>query len=182
MGTRSLIMVVHKSETKVAQYSQFDGYLEGQGMTVLNFCKKVKWPQFIEKLARLRWITDEEIRKVNSTPHWYKEYPYLTREIGANLLDYINNNDALPTGLKNNEAFAGDSLFCEYAYVIDLDKKNLEVYTGFQEKPPPKGERFGNRDDLEKVDGYYPIKLLRKYPLNKLPTKREFLELKKSQE
>ena len=34
-------------------------------------------------------------------------------------------------GLVNEKAFAGDSLFCEWAYVLDLDKETLEIYHGF---------------------------------------------------
>src|SRR3989304_6129334 len=52
--------------------------------------------------------------------------------------------------------FIKDSLFCEYAYVIDLDKMVLELYKGFQ-KEPQKGNRFGEK--LAKgEDTYYPCK------------------------
>jgi hypothetical protein len=37
MGTRHLIKVIYNKETKVAQYGQWDGYPDGQGLTILNF-------------------------------------------------------------------------------------------------------------------------------------------------
>jgi hypothetical protein len=39
MGTRSLICVFYKGRFVIAQYTQFDGYPEGegQGMKILNF-------------------------------------------------------------------------------------------------------------------------------------------------
>jgi hypothetical protein len=39
MGTRHLTMVVSNNETKVAQYGQWDGYPEGQGVTILTFLR-----------------------------------------------------------------------------------------------------------------------------------------------
>lgn len=52
----------------------------------------------------------------------------------------IMNSDII--GLVNSEEFAADSLFCEWAYVIDLDKNTFEVYQGFNKKPIDKTERF----------------------------------------
>jgi hypothetical protein len=36
--------------------------------------------------------------------------------------------------MSDGESFMGDSLFCEYAYVINLNKEVLEFYEGFQKK------------------------------------------------
>ena len=47
--------------------------------------------------------------------------------------------------------FLKDSLFCEWAYIINLSTKRLEVYRGFQvRKPSP------NRYDLQVADGENP--------------------------
>ena len=37
MGTRNLTVVFMDGEYKVAQYGQWDGYPEGQGITCFNF-------------------------------------------------------------------------------------------------------------------------------------------------
>ena len=31
----------------------------------------------------------------------------------------------------DNKEFMGDSLFCEYAYILNLDNNYLEIYKGF---------------------------------------------------
>lgn len=52
--------------------------------------------------------------------------------------------------------FIKDSLYCEYAYVIDLDDYTLKFYAGFQTKPDPGGVYGQER----KRNGYYPCKHL----------------------
>jgi hypothetical protein len=59
--------------------------------------------------------------------------------------------------------FPSDSLFCEWAYVADFDNMKLEVYKGFQEKAHKSG-RFWSE---QSVRGYYPVKLIRTFKINK---------------
>jgi hypothetical protein len=79
--------------------------------------------------------------------------------------------------------FAGDSLFCEWAYVVDFDENTFEVYKGFV-KEPHEGERFSNMEyeKSHRESQYYPIKLKKKYDLNNLPTEEEFLKELEQQE
>ena len=61
-------------------------------------------------------------------------------------------------GLKymiDNKDFILDSLFCEYAYIINLDTKKLEIYVGFQ-NIPDETNIYGCEPNSE---GYYPCKL-----------------------
>lgn len=62
-------------------------------------------------------------------------------------------------------AFAGDSLCCEYGYLINFDDETLEVYKGFNENPAV--GRFANFD--RRHNEYYPITLVGKYPWSSLP-------------
>lgn len=187
MGTRHLIMVVHGGETKVAQYGQWDGYPSGQGITVLNFLKKRSILKFKKKLSNCRFMNDDDKKKldnflksIGSSDGWlndeqstkyHEAYPYLSRDIGADILDiiYKSQNEIL---LQDSSEFAGNSLFCEWGYIIDLDQNQLEVYEGFNEEILTKG-RFSNQPVSD--NGYGQIKLLKTYYLDDLPTPSQFV-------
>lgn len=66
----------------------------------------------------------------------------------------------------------GDSLYCEWGYLIDCDERRFEVYGGFQQGPN-KG-RFADRK-THPTSGYGPVKLLNSWPLNALPDDDTFL-------
>lgn len=189
MGTRHLICVVKNGEYKVAQYGQWDGYPEGQGLGILNFLlNEMNRNVFEKKLSELTFLTDEEkkqrwidfgidIEKCNGLVLWEdarrfnKMYPENSRNTGSDILGIIqNSNKSLK--LINSIDFAKDSLFCEWAYVIDLDKNLFEVYEGFNKKPLSPKERFYSDKNSE---GYYPIKLVATFSLDNLPTEKEFL-------
>lgn len=186
MGTRHLVAVMKNKEYKVAQYGQWDGYPSGQGLTVLNFLREANLDKFREQISKCKFIEDEDFynkayAELNiDTKDGYvsfedaeifaSKYPQLSRDIGGKILDFVlNNNDVL---LTDSIDFANDSLFCEWAYVVDLDKNLLEVYQGFNSKPLSEDERFfGPKDE----NGYYPIKHVISFDLNNLPTEEEFL-------
>ena len=106
-------------------------------------------------------------------------YPALNRDIGTDILEMIINNNK-PLKLRDESAFAKDSLFCEYAYVIDFDKNVFEVYKGFNKEPLNNDERFYYLQDIN--EEYKPVKLVVSFSLNKLPTKEEFIEFDKEDE
>ena len=156
MGTRSLICVVKDGEYRVAQYCQWDGYPEGQGIGVLAFLKSANLEKFKEKLDKVSWITYDELEKQwveagaepearlvsSEVAEKFKNlYPENSRDTGAKILQIIYEAEK-PLKLVNSLDFAADSLFCEWAYVVDLDNNKLEVYEGFNEEPLVEGERF----------------------------------------
>jgi hypothetical protein len=187
MGTRNLTCVVKDGEYKIAQYCQWDGYPSGQGETVAKFIMKRIQPDngkaFAEKLNSIKYPTEAEIKKrwnsIGAVTDWVtfeqsaefaKTWPHLLREFGAKILEYVYTDDNPEVSLATD--FAADSLFCEYAYVIDLDHGLLEIYEGFNQKPLKKNARFFF---LQKKDGqksgdntYYPIKVIKKIPFHKV--------------
>lgn len=175
MGTRNLTAVKINGEYKIAQYGQWDGYPSGQGKTILEFLNFLqeqsgRLAQFKEKLSGCSFLTQEELEEINAKhgANWKTEgWGHLSRDHGANILSLVFKSDI---GLKLNSEldFASDSLMCKYAYVIDFDAKQLEVYTGFNKKPPPIGERFYS--SVPDEDGYYPVHLSASYDLLSLPT------------
>lgn len=61
----------------------------------------------------------------------------------------------------DNLSFIKDSLFCEYAYIVNLDTDQLEFYCGFQHKPD-ETNRYGCEED----QGYYPCRMVACFPLD----------------
>jgi hypothetical protein len=189
MGTRNLTMVIQNGETKVAQYGQWDGYPSGQGATALDFLRNCDMNSFRERVSKLRWLTKEESEQIDTLPDWKAVHPYLSRDLGADILhaiysaefeanDYPNGKKKVPCvilGLIDQSDFAADSLFCEYAYVIDLDKNTFEIYEGFNKEPLAEGERFATLAKKKEDSEYFPVKHAKTYSLLDLPTEEQFL-------
>jgi hypothetical protein len=167
-------MVISNNEIKVAQYGQFDGYPAGLGINVINKIKTMKIGQLKEKLEKCRFITDAEYEALGDDT-WLEEMPQLSRNVQADIIDMIMDGT---TVLQDRRLFPGDSLFCEWGYVIDLDKEVLEVYKGFTHKPLPKNARFKHLEaEMKSGDSYYPIKLATKIRFQDLPKTDQELEL-----
>lgn len=170
MGTRSLICVVQNGEYKVAQYSQWDGYPSGQGYQIVKF---LLHPLNIERLkaslSRVRFFDSEGrdkefIEQYNKNPNlksnrnWFMNF--ITRDLGAEILNSIIESSDSEILLKNTIDFAKDSLFCEWAYVVNLDNDTLEIYQGFNEQPVDPSERF-YEENFVPDNGYYQVKLVK---------------------
>lgn len=146
MGTRNLICAVVDGEFKLANYTQWDGYIAGQGKTVLDFIKMtLDVPKFKTALRECHWLTPEQEHetwvKAGADPNntsglvpfkvadkHTEMFPALSRDTGARVLELIQNGGARE--LSDSRDFANDPLFCEYAYVLDMDREVLEVYRG----------------------------------------------------
>lgn len=138
MGTRHLTAVKLDGEYRVAQYGQWDGYPEGQGVTVLEFARKLRrektLERFKENLRKSRWITYEEIKAINEAAEnngfkWWEVYPQLCRDMGAEVLNYVLNADG-DIVLLNEYDFAFDHIFCEFIWCINLDDGVFGLYYG----------------------------------------------------
>jgi hypothetical protein len=173
MGTRNLTVVVVNKKVKVAQYCQWDGYLSGQGKTIFDFIEnKMNLTKFKKALKNCRFLNAEEIKQtwVNSGADPEDDfvsmeisdkhkalYPSLSRDTGAKILELIQFGAV--TKLNNEFDFGADSLFCEFAYVLDLDNKVLEIYKGFN-----KGKAKGRFSKLKVKSGedYQQVTLVKK--------------------
>ena len=134
MGTRNLTMVIHKEETKIAQYGQWDGYPEAVGAGVLKFLQGCDYDEFRKKLDKLNWLTEDQINKINEDKNWIYNYPYLSRDAAEEVLNavYIGlmnvrenfkevQKKVTVLGLINKESFASESLFCEWVSGPECD-------------------------------------------------------------
>ena len=189
MGTRGLYCVVIDNQFKVAQYGQWDAYPSGQGTDVYEFLKETvenqQLEKFKERVRALRPATQEEIENcwiecgakrgeqfvsIDVSKKVGERYPQFQRDLAAGVLQMILDGEVETVDLQTE--FAADSLFCEWAYVVDLDNDVLEVYEGFQKGPHDKG-RFVK--GLEKVDpehrteDYYPVAEIIRFKVDDLP-------------
>ena len=84
--------------------------------------------------------------------------------------------------LQDSIDFAADGLFCEWAWVIDLDAGTFEGYCGFGQTPLAENDRFYFLRDLEEDNGYHGVRLAAKWNLDALPADEEFLAAFKNDE
>ncbi len=201
MGTRGLTAVYFDGAYRIAQYGQWDHYPGGQGRTVLAFCRKLRDPaylsQFATALAACRFVTKDEIRaayaRVGVDPAcsyltmeqaraFERELPFINRDHGAEVLELVARG-TYPLLLQDSITFAADSLFCEWAYVVDLEANTLEVFKGFNtEHPLAESDRFAWLNPIASGENfayratpYHPVRLAAKWSLDALPTEQAFL-------
>lgn len=198
MGTRGLLGFV-ADKREVFTYNHWDSYPEGLGLMVLGFLRQLVKDDAVESAARRvrellvvdehTPITPEMIERlkpwtdtgVGRAMHLADQPPDSWYQLGRKAQ---GDPDAiLSAGVAEDSAdFALDSLFCEWAYVIDFDEQVLEVYQGFQEQPPTAGRWVGKIDPeaLERRSSlgstYYPINQVAVFSLASLPIDDEFLD------
>lgn len=142
MGTRGVTEVIYNDKLVVSQYGQWDHYPMGQGLTVLNFLRD---ELNIDKLKANLMLhltyqaSDEELKKIyaryfdengmgtmEQSDKFGKDYPSLTRDTGAGILEVIANAKTTPIPLQlEPQSFKDDRLFCEGVYTINLDDETF---------------------------------------------------------
>lgn len=194
MGTRHMISVVLDGEMKVAQYGQWDGYPTGQGVDVLDFLRTADLENFKAEVRKLRFLSEDD--KTEMAARWDKlgakngwatmeqsekfyadpKYAPLSRDVSASVLQLIA--DGKVEVLNDSSDFALDSLFCEWAYVVDLDRDVLEVYEGFQKSAPMKGRWAGQANtspEGTESPEYYAVEMVAEFKLAELPSNEDFV-------
>lgn len=144
MGTRHMIGVIHEGKYKIAQYGQWDGYPDGQGSVVLEFLSNMDMETMKHKLKNCKFVDRAAIRQLyvaaGDSPdntsgfvsmeiadRFSKMWPSLSRDTGADILNIVYES-ANEVPLTDNSDFLNDDVFCEFAYVVDLDKQSLRFY------------------------------------------------------
>lgn len=202
MGTRGSFGFRVNGEDKL-MYNHSDSYPSGLGLDVLAFLKAVDVSTLSSKAAKLKAVDNDIARPTaaqkakcrkagtvdlavsqRSEDDWY----CLLRNAQGDL------GKLLKVGFfEEGNAFVLDSIFCEWAYIINLDTGKLEVYEGFNEgirlpdgkwKPKfPNGRYANNMSDSENPrrikageEPYFGIHLVAEFPLAKLPAEKTFLK------
>lgn len=177
MGTRSAIGVRYKGQDLLA-YNQNDGFYEDVGNAVLQELRSdiaehgshaiERWKDLVDRLrvipADAPDPTELDVRRyeeyadsgVSTGKDWYA----LLRNLQGTLLKRLESGVWYDDG-----QFITDSLFCEYAYILNLDEEVFEVYKGFQKAPGP--GRYGAIK--EEGNEYYGVALVATFKLKELP-------------
>lgn len=72
--------------------------------------------------------------------------------------------------------FLYDSLYCEHAYIANLDTEMFEIYKGMQTEKPKKSRYGGDDPQNEHYNDYWGVELINEIPFSCL---KEFLDLDK---
>jgi hypothetical protein len=223
MGTRGALGFRVNGEDKL-MYNHFDSYPEGLGSEVLEFLRG--WEENpLEQLALsdqpprskkeilahyaslLRDVegtepTDEDVVKYDKWADWgvnggrTNDWYALLRKTQGDLRAILE--CGVFTGSND---FILNSLFCEWAYIVNCDEGVLEVYKGFVSEPHNEGRYAKRTEDIERRKKvhydqqtealaagrievrkplspsylYYPCALLCSFDLEDLPTEVEFM-------
>lgn len=171
MGTRGLYGF-RKNGIDKTTYNHFDSYPDYLGNIMVEFCQKTSIAEMNEIFDRIVLVeegsepTKRQILECmefydgsvsNQTPEdWY----CLLRNAQGNPNVYKHGLNYMI----DNHEFIKDSLFCEYAYIINLDENCLEFWLGFQ-KEPDEDNRYGT-ETSDNMDKYYPCKMIAEYELD----------------
>lgn len=138
MGTRGITEVIYEGQTVVSQYGQWDHYPSGQGVTAFEFIRgagnidnlktnlKLVYEPSSEELEKIYapYTDDRGLMTMDNGDKFSKQYPSLTRDTGAGILEVIANANE-PVPIVRDLEFKSDDLFCEGVYTINLDNETF---------------------------------------------------------
>jgi hypothetical protein len=182
MSTRGAIGFRINGQDKLT-YNHSDSYPGGLGVEFVAMVRElVKDKDLKNKVEKLVVVngntppTDEQITQLapwtstsvggQSTSDWY----CLLRNAQGQLDQFLEAGYIL-----DGNEFIKDSLFCEYAYILNLDRGVVEFYKGFQEKEHGLGRYGKARIDYAKpgekprFSDYYGCALVGVFPMTNIP-------------
>lgn len=170
MGTRGAYGFYKDGKDKIT-YNHYDSDPEWLGKEIVKFCRTTDQETMNIIFDRIIMVDEDSTpskEQIKETAGYFNEnvstgrqedWYSLLRGSQGSLEDY---KDDLRYMIDNAE-FMKDSLFCEWAYIINLTDGLLEVYRGFQKTPQK------NRYYKAWGRGYYNVALLVAFPLNDIP-------------
>ena len=172
MGTRGAVGVKLNNKYYVT-YNHWDSYPSELGKDVVQFCQKIDtiqngWKKFSKNIEKVELVKnkDKASKKLQNKYAKYCDESVSTQDSSEwycllrNLQGISIFNEILEGNVEHmidSFNFLKDSLFCEYAYIINLDDKKLEFYQGFNKSvdtnSPLPIEQISKND-------YYPVKFV----------------------
>jgi len=180
MSTRGTIGFRLKGKDKIT-YNHFNSYPESLGCKMFDFVRNTSNDKLKEIACEIILVNQDEavtpeqraeVRKASmvsgvqiidttvseqSEEDWY----CVLRNTQGNLAVY---RDSDLKYMINSNDFMHDSLFCEWAYVINCDDKTLEIYEGFNSNKDAAG-RYACRKRQTDSE-YCGVKLVVSFPLD----------------
>jgi hypothetical protein len=156
MSTRGLYGLRFNEQDKTA-YNHSDSYPEYLGDKFVKWLANKTTEELKKIFNNLELVPDENLTEIDK--RWCEKHGIVPKETWYETLsEYQCNPEALEKNdlLVDGSSFILDSLFCEYAYIANLDTNELEFWIGLQKKPDP-DNRYGTKSDGK----YYPCKLVR---------------------
>ena len=196
MGTRGLFGLRKNNKDKT-MYNHFDSYPSCLGEEMVEYVKKHSKEEMTTLYDKLIMV-DEEFNTSQFTEEQKEKYKEFMKKndffshtidgtkTAENITMYcflhefqgkLYKYDEYPEIdlMIDNNNFIKCSLFCEWAYIINLDTEKLEIWEGFQEK-----SQENNRYGIEKDNGFYPCALVKEIDIEKI--KLEDFSLEKALE
>lgn len=176
MSTSSLTMIQKDGEIILAHLYSFRGYPEEMGLYYLRLLRRDGGLRLKEKLCHYNVMDESSYAKYCSFGFWpdeevlQRDYPSFVLGGGDELFERILADKEALSLNHIRLAYTGD--IC-WGYLIDYDRSTYEIYKGFNRSPLNVTERFYN--DGKKMGMFYPIRMMKAYQLNALPTDKTFV-------
>lgn len=182
MGTRGVYGFRIDGQDKVT-YNHFDSYLVGLGRNIIKELRGYDYGRLVEVARSIVLVnketppTPEQIERLKkyadmdvSTKCIDDWYVLLRRSQGTMWPWFIG---SLPVMVDNHD-FLSDSLWCEWAYIANLDERVLEVYRGGNENPNGPGRYAAlSVPHSPNIPKYYGVTLLTTIPLDEIAKKTD---------
>jgi len=179
MSTNGAYGFYKNGVTKVT-YNHCDSYPTWLGDEIVNnFCRVFTIAEMIEMFDRIVLVDDD----TPVTPDMIdiaKKLNLVNTSVGENKIDdfycLFHNAQGNLAIYSNPEMkwmddwsdFLQSSIFCEWAYIINLDTNMLEVYTGHVLEIPVDSRYYNPNEDYEILSNkkYYCVKPIAEFPLD----------------
>ena len=174
MGTRGAYGFRLEGKDKVT-YNHFDSYPSGLGNDVAKFLKEISSVEELKEIFSNIELVDMDSKPTEKQKAKAKELDLVDLTVSSQSEDdwYCllrkaqSGLELYKEGLSfmiDSHNFLGDSLFCEWAYIINLDTAQLEVYQGWNKDHNASGRYAA----LNKGKEYAGIALYTTIPLENL--------------
>jgi len=177
MGTRGAIAFVAEGTEKVV-YNHYDSYPEclGQQMSYWLRTNAGRVDELKAAVVALQPVDSSRKPTPEELEHFAQFRDERVSE-GDDWYALLRNTQGDPAAIllagfyEDASSFPHDSLFCEWAYVVDFDEGVFEVYQGFQTSPPTEGrwvdlegESYPGLDEQ-----YFPVQRIARWAFGEIP-------------